>query len=164
MAMVVCRRGHIGDRSPDGHCRACRALLARQKYHEPSDAYRSKMLALKAHAYADPIKRAAIRACSARSCGGKSSWRRNLARKEITKEAATYKKLIAADPCAYCGGTSSATDHIDPISRSGSGEWDNFAAACGRCNNSKHAHPLALWLAIEAQRRFHHQRRELCQQ
>lgn len=39
--------------------------------------------------------------------------------------------------CQYCGGHATTVDHVMPRSRGGKDSWDNSAAACSRCNNSK---------------------------
>lgn len=54
-----------------------------------------------------------------------------------TGEALDYMSVIANDPCVYCGGESASVDHVDPLSRGGSGDWDNLAPACRSCNSSK---------------------------
>lgn len=54
-----------------------------------------------------------------------------------TQDGRDYIKLIADDPCVYCGGPGGTVDHIDPVSRGGSGDMDNLAAACQSCNSSK---------------------------
>lgn len=48
-----------------------------------------------------------------------------------------YKRAVRSDPCAYCGEPSTTLDHIISAARSGSGDWDNFTAACHSCNSSK---------------------------
>lgn len=51
--------------------------------------------------------------------------------------AEEYVALIAKDPCSYCGGEREHIDHIIPLSKGGTGDWDNLAPACARCNLSK---------------------------
>lgn len=58
-----------------------------------------------------------------------------------------YHVILAADPCCYCGAPATTADHIDPIARNGSGEWDNITAACMDCNRKKWAKPLLVYLA-----------------
>lgn len=56
-------------------------------------------------------------------------------------------EVLPGDPCAYCGAPADHVDHIDPIALGGTNHWSNLAAACGRCNLSKNATPLLLWMA-----------------
>ena len=39
--------------------------------------------------------------------------------------------------CAYCGGSATTIDHINPRSRGGEDTWENLVACCLRCNNVK---------------------------
>lgn len=57
-----------------------------------------------------------------------------------------YEAIIRKDPCAYCGGPAGEVDHIEPLKRGGSSEWDNLGPACRSCNSSKHATPLLAYL------------------
>ncbi len=46
--------------------------------------------------------------------------------------------LDAADACAYCGSAEpSEVDHVYPVSRGGSDDVENLAAACSWCNQDK---------------------------
>jgi 5-methylcytosine-specific restriction endonuclease McrA len=38
-------------------------------------------------------------------------------------------------------------DHIEPVSKTGSGDWDNLTAACASCNTSKNATSLLTFLS-----------------
>jgi 5-methylcytosine-specific restriction endonuclease McrA len=58
-----------------------------------------------------------------------------------------YVDILHADPCAYCGEEAGHIDHIVPIARGGTNDWDNLTAACGRCNSSKWAKPLLAFMA-----------------
>lgn len=42
-----------------------------------------------------------------------------------------------AHRCAYCAGTASTIDHVQPRSRGGADSWENLVACCLRCNNAK---------------------------
>ena len=42
-----------------------------------------------------------------------------------------------AHRCAYCGGSASTIDHVQPRSRGGADSWENLVACCLRCNNVK---------------------------
>jgi 5-methylcytosine-specific restriction endonuclease McrA len=48
-----------------------------------------------------------------------------------------YAAILLGDPCSYCGGVGGQIDHIEPVARGGSNEWDNLTAACGGCNRRK---------------------------
>lgn len=41
--------------------------------------------------------------------------------------------------CYMCGKKATEVDHIKPGAAGGTNDPNNLAAACGRCNNSKHA-------------------------
>lgn len=47
--------------------------------------------------------------------------------------------------CQYCGGIAMEVDHIIPLSRGGTNDDSNLAAACFRCNRSKGNKTLELW-------------------
>lgn len=54
----------------------------------------------------------------------------------------------AGGRCAYCGNEATLTmDHVEPIARGGQHDANNVVAACPRCNTSKCASPLVVWLA-----------------
>lgn len=60
-----------------------------------------------------------------------------------------WRRILRADPCAYCGAlTSETVDHIEPRfkRRRGTERWVNLIGACPRCNGQKAAKPLLLWL------------------
>ncbi|MEU9703098.1 HNH endonuclease signature motif containing protein [Streptomyces sp. NPDC047981] len=52
-------------------------------------------------------------------------------------EAIKYARMIGNDPCVYCGGRSTAIDHVKPVTRGGVGNWENLAPVCTSCNSSK---------------------------
>lgn len=52
--------------------------------------------------------------------------------------AAEYRKAIAADPCAYCDSPGEQVDHLQPLSRGGTGHWWNLHRTCRDCNCRKH--------------------------
>jgi len=47
------------------------------------------------------------------------------------------RPIILSRPCAYCGGTATAVDHVIPQSRGGAHEMRNLAPACTPCNTEK---------------------------
>jgi 5-methylcytosine-specific restriction endonuclease McrA len=57
-------------------------------------------------------------------------------------EAVAYAAVLRADPCAYCGGTGGALDHIVAVERGGANDWTNVTATCRSCNSRKHTHSL----------------------
>lgn len=58
-----------------------------------------------------------------------------------------YAKILALDPCAYCGDHEGDTvDHIEPIHYGGSGQASNLTAACEGCNKSKRTTSLLHFL------------------
>lgn len=54
--------------------------------------------------------------------------------------SAGYRRAIANDPCAYCGGKGEHNDHVFPLAKGGSDHWWNLVRACAPCNKSKAAH------------------------
>lgn len=59
-------------------------------------------------------------------------------------------QILVGDPCSYCGAPADGVDHIDPIAYGGSGDWENLAAACGKCNHDKLTLPLLLFLLVRS--------------
>lgn len=58
-----------------------------------------------------------------------------------------YRKVIANDPCFYCGENGpDITFHVDhyvPLSRGGTDHWWNLVQSCGTCNmRKKHKDPM----------------------
>jgi 5-methylcytosine-specific restriction endonuclease McrA len=83
------------------------------------------------------------------------AWRRTAAGKAMTQrrrgvpftaEAVEYIGIILGDPCSYCGSTTTSVDHVQALSRGGSGEWDNLAPACHSCNSRKRDKSLLSFL------------------
>lgn len=61
-----------------------------------------------------------------------------------------WRRILRADPCAYCGARVSGTvDHVVPrcSGRAGVERWPNLVGACTTCNTSKEATSLLLFLA-----------------
>lgn len=73
---------------------------------------------------------------------------KNAARRGVpyTKDALDYIDIFKFDPCVYCGDEATSIDHIDPISKGGSGKWNNLAPACHSCNSRKHNKDLLKFL------------------
>lgn len=61
-------------------------------------------------------------------------------------ESLGYVLVISNDPCAYCGASTEAIDHVVPVARGGSGQWENLAPTCMSCNSSKRDEPLLAFL------------------
>lgn len=67
------------------------------------------------------------------------------------EDCEVWADLLRADPCSYCGKARGGTvDHVDARMRGGGDEPENLTDACGRCNSSKQATPLLLWLVRRA--------------
>jgi 5-methylcytosine-specific restriction endonuclease McrA len=62
-----------------------------------------------------------------------------------------YKKIVAADPCAFCPSERAhdqiAVDHIEPLRDGGSDTWGNYTAACRVCNAAKGNKTMLSYLA-----------------
>lgn len=67
-------------------------------------------------------------------------------------EAIAYMRVLAHDPCSYCGHLAERMeiDHIVPISRGGDGSASNLTAACRDCNNRKSAKSLLTFLGTRS--------------
>ena len=48
--------------------------------------------------------------------------------------------------CAYCGGSATTFDHVEPLARGGKHHVDNLVPACKPCNFSKNDKPLLVWM------------------
>jgi predicted nucleic acid-binding Zn ribbon protein len=73
-----------------------------------------------------------------------------------------YRRVVRADPCAYCGQRpSSGLDHIDPRV-SDRNDPSNWTGSCKRCNEIKRSLPMVLALSwIPLSREYHRERRKL---
>lgn len=56
------------------------------------------------------------------------------------------KDVVLNDPCSYCGGPGGTIDHIEAVTRGGTSDWTNLAAACMSCNARKHNRSLLSFL------------------
>lgn len=72
----------------------------------------------------------------------------------------TWKAVLLADPCVYCGEAAQALDHIHPRARDGKSGWTNIAPACTAHNSMKSEYPLwwMLWRLNEQRLGFTSQR------
>lgn len=68
----------------------------------------------------------------------------------LTDAGRDYVRILSADPCAYCGATSTSIDHIVPIVAGGDSDWLNLTASCATCNPSKGPLPLLQFLLRRA--------------
>jgi len=52
----------------------------------------------------------------------------------------TRAQILSRDnnECQYCGAQATTVDHVIPVAKGGTDESSNLAAACNRCNYSKH--------------------------
>lgn len=64
----------------------------------------------------------------------------------MDEEAKQYVRIIRQDPCSYCGGPGGVVDHIVPLSRGGTNDWENLTSACASCNARKHVKSLLTFI------------------
>lgn len=76
--------------------------------------------------------------------------RRSNVRGKATTEQIAARVAYFGDVCAYCGGPFQHIDHVIPLARGGTGWPANLRPACAPCNQTKHARPLAEFLARRA--------------
>lgn len=93
---------------------------------------------------AENRRRRAANREQARANGRRHARLRRLA---YDRELAAWAEILAADPCAYCGGPASGVDHIDALAVGGENTAANFTGSCFGCNREKQARPLVLYLA-----------------
>lgn len=60
----------------------------------------------------------------------------------VDEAARDYARVLACDPCSYCGGPGGEVDHIVPVVAGGGNEGGNLTAACRSCNASKGSRSL----------------------
>jgi hypothetical protein len=65
----------------------------------------------------------------------------------LTPLGEEYAEIVRHDPCGLCGGPGGTLEHIVAVVGGGDSDWENLAGACLRCNTSKKATPLLLWMA-----------------
>lgn len=71
---------------------------------------------------------------------------RNRGFRMVSKDTLDYREILRNDPCAYCAAPMEHVEHIVPVARGGSNEWDNLAASCSACNQSKQTKSLLEFL------------------
>ena len=71
------------------------------------------------------------------------------ARRNGQHALADFLAVVAADPCAYCGGPATVIDHITAQRHGGEDHWSNYTAACVRCNSRKRTSSLLSYLLWE---------------
>lgn len=64
----------------------------------------------------------------------------------LTDQAREYIAILQNDPCSYCGTAGGTIDHIIPVAKGGTNDWDNLTAACLSCNSKKHDRHLLTFL------------------
>ncbi|WP_156511128.1 MULTISPECIES: HNH endonuclease signature motif containing protein [Nocardia] len=74
---------------------------------------------------------------------------------EDRKESVEYRKVLAGDPCSYCGQFSDEmhVDHIKPLAKGGTDHWWNLTNSCATCNLRKNDKPLIDFLVVLADER-----------
>lgn len=67
---------------------------------------------------------------------------------EAAVEGRQWLKVLALDPCAYCGAPApgGTVDHVDPLVDGGVDGPENLTGACLSCNSSKCSTPLLPFL------------------
>jgi 5-methylcytosine-specific restriction endonuclease McrA len=55
----------------------------------------------------------------------------------VPSDAVEYGAVLLGDPCTYCGGVAGEIDHIVPVTKGGTNDWDNLAPICRGCNKRK---------------------------
>ena len=68
-------------------------------------------------------------------------------RSRVPTDTSDWKRILRADPCAYCGSGSKQIDHIVPRSAGGWNNWENTTGACIRCNQAKSYTGLLQYMA-----------------
>lgn len=69
----------------------------------------------------------------------------------------SWRSILRADLCGFCGGPGGTIDHIVPRAAGGANDWTNLSGACQLCNMRKGDMTLLSFLvaqqeAAEAQR------------
>jgi 5-methylcytosine-specific restriction endonuclease McrA len=134
---------------PDMYARQKRDSIAaaRARFEtdpEPKRAYERRRYAEHKQSYRDRARASYIRNSEGYKLRAKQ--RKLRLRGAWTPEGDAYAAFIANDPCVYCGGRASTTDHIVSLIGGGLHEPDNLASACLSCNARKQDSPLLLYL------------------
>lgn len=96
---------------------------------------------------ADAVRAASARDRKARAVAtvrARDDWHRLQAAKRA-KWWRCVRPIILSQPCAYCGGTATAIDHIVPQSRGGTDRMRNLAPSCSPCNGEKNNRTPEEW-------------------
>lgn len=107
-------------------------------------ANREKVLAYKV-AYYQANKPAAVAYAAANREARNAAQARRKMRGKVNmtagdrQESVEWRKLIAGDPCTYCGAPGEHDDHYVPLAMGGTDHWWNLARACAPCNLRKGA-------------------------
>lgn len=172
-----CRKGHDltpANRCPNGQCRICKAAATkryqeskphgyagsqaryRQANRDRENERKRTWLAANPGKNAEYSKR--YRATNPNeAAAAKRRWHdshpdavrlRQLGRRN--RSNLEWLSIIEGDPCSYCGAPMEEVDHITPVAKGGTNEWENYAPACGPCNRRKNATPLVHFLLKRA--------------
>jgi len=152
-------RAHAAARSEEDKKRIA---VRRAAWHEANRAEQlAKIASYKATFYAieeNWKKRASQQAAYARAhpeLGRASSSRRRMRAKagmtaQDRKESVEWRKLIADDPCFYCGAAGEHDDHYISLANGGTDHWWNLVRACAPCNFRKNRMDGDEFLALVA--------------
>lgn len=64
----------------------------------------------------------------------------------LDSTATEYLRILHSDICSFCGKPAGTIDHIVPVAKGGTNDWDNLTAACPSCNSRKHDRSLLLFV------------------
>jgi hypothetical protein len=67
----------------------------------------------------------------------------------VTPAQRAWRSYLRTEPCAYCYRPATQVDHVISRHRGGSEATDNLTPACSKCNSSKGAQPLLVFLVSE---------------
>lgn len=115
--------------------RAKREYQARQRCEDPDEVRRQRRESW--HRTTTPERRRA------------GNLRTRTARAHLVPAEADWLRVLALDPCAYCGASCAEVDHIIPVVSGGDSSPENLTASCLPCNRGKNARPLLVFLADE---------------
>lgn len=141
-------RNAENSRSGKNDCRLCHAAAQRRRYAADPARHRRAASEYQKRNRAAATERG--RQWRANNREHHLAYMRERMRLRLVKrkdpETQEYMGIIGLDPCTYCGGPAECIDHIEALARGGADHWTNFTPACGRCNQTKHAKPLLVFL------------------